>query len=740
MSYLLNPLVEWLLSRAYGQGGSVAVPTDGHQAVQVPMGEFPAGIDDVLSHLSQHYHGWTNTQQELDWCFLVGGPGNGKSESLRALAGKLQVSLPARAAGQPVPRVVPSTWPAAAQPIESGLHIAFINDASIPRPDSNNLGGPGSLFLDVCDGLCSQDPVAIFGNVNRGILVEEAGMLGPSQMTSPAAEVAAAIVRWLAHPASDASGSSPGIVTTVSIGQASPFYGQIKVPVPGTSRTLRIHAVFLDVLSLLEPRPGGNSHVIDFSTEPPLVAEYHTLGSLVNDNITREGTIAGQVLKSVVAQSRWQDGRCLDPATGDLCDAYTTCPFAQNVKWLQSDRLRPRFLDALRAAEVAAARRFTYRDLLGHISLAILGGPEEAWLKGVHPCNWSREQREALNNGEKGVTVTLMDHRLFANLYSTTIESQRTCSERELKKDTLYRAIKVRANQVGEPPRVQTFERAFREIDPARDADPWDGLRTRVLDAVESLDVLAPSAQIAGWTELPAESRSEIEVQVDHALREEIATELQGGTRAAGNRVRALRRWRSSLLLRQVALALGHFGFGTAIQAWLAEHENALRQGQRMKLGDGIHNLIMPLDGHGHVFLALLRPRTYCLCGDLPTDTVLVPVRRTDLGVVVVAHGDALMAEVQVLRVRERLAPLVLATLVIDLAVAREAVLHSDGDARSFTEIGYTAFARIERARASLISRERMKGTPAQFTDGIGNVYQLTGNPGGPVPLRVQGT
>lgn len=32
--------------------------------------------------------------QTVDWCFLVGGPGDGKSEALGELAGALRVSRP----------------------------------------------------------------------------------------------------------------------------------------------------------------------------------------------------------------------------------------------------------------------------------------------------------------------------------------------------------------------------------------------------------------------------------------------------------------------------------------------------------------------------------------------------------------------------------------------------------------------------------------------------------------------
>lgn len=747
MTYVQNPLVSWLLSHAYGQGGTVAVPTSVSGMAPMPRGEFPAGIEDVLTYLSQRYLSWTpQDQEDIDWCFLVGGPGNGKSESLRTLSLMLGIALPARVAGQPVPRVVPLTWPTVAQDLPSGLGITFINDASIPRKDSYGPGAPGSLFQDIVDGFtrCQGNgaPIALFGNVNRGILVEEAGGLRAAHpaVSSPLGAVASDVIRWLAEPpAANEEGATPSAAkTVVPINTLSPHYGQFRVSLPGSTRKVIVHAIFLDVLSLLEPRPGLDGPVVDFSVSPPRVAEYHTLGSLVSTETTRDVTTAGRLVKEYVSPTRWADGGCKHPETGAQCSAYPTCPFAQNARWLHADALRHRFLDTLRGAEVAAGRRFTYRDFLGHLSLAILGEPEEPWLAHMHPCDWSREQHQAVNNGSQSATVTLASHRLYTNLFSSSDIGRAQVLQKELLGDTVYGAVKALLTDTGETSRVQSFERAFREIDPSRDIEAWDGMRGRALDAVESLDVLAPSEQAMQWPGFPAEAHSQIETNLDQALREEVASEMGQGTRAADSRSRVLRRWRSILLLRQVGVALGHLCFGAAIQTWLAEQENALRQGPRLSLGDGIHHLILPAGESGRVFLAPLRPRTYCLSGELPKDTLLVSVTMTDLGVVIVPQGDTLIAEVQISRARERLAPQVLAKLVIDLSVAREAMLHANGDARSFTEIGYTAFARIERARASLISRERMKGALVHFTDATDRLYKLTGNLGGSVPLRVQ--
>src|SRR5262245_45721625 len=171
MPYQQNETVDRLLLHAYGQKATVALPIPRADGAAV-VGRFPAGVNDTLNHLVDAFVGWRD-RREVHWCFLIGGPGNGKSEALRILAGALNDALPGRGTGDPAPRTVPSEWPTSALPVHDGLEIAFINDASIPRLECLGRNLPTSLYKDLVDGLQRLDhesPVALFGNVNRGIL------------------------------------------------------------------------------------------------------------------------------------------------------------------------------------------------------------------------------------------------------------------------------------------------------------------------------------------------------------------------------------------------------------------------------------------------------------------------------------------------------------------------------------------------------------------------------------------
>lgn len=731
MTFVRNPIVRWLLSHSYGQGGTVAVPVpDTQTALSMPRGQFPPGISDVLDHLSRRYREHSTSSDEIDWCFLIGGPGNGKSEALRELTKRLDIALAPAIPGEPAPRSIPRNWPSEAHRLVSGLDIVLINDASIPRGDLGSATQTGSLFHDLSDAFrrIPQSRLAIFANVNRGILIEEASSLAANVSQDDSESLATSTIRCLAGQR-----SASELETIVSPEPNAPQYAQYKVTVAGI--TVIIHVVFLDVLSLLEPTPGAGGPVIDFRAYPPLVAPYQTFGKLLSHDLPRDSTTAGAFVSSFVALDYWEAGGCKDPTTGTLCEAFPTCPFAQNSRWVQSEPLRSRFVDALRGAEIAAGRRLTYRDLLGHISLALIGEPEEQWLTGYHPCEWSANAHRGIRNGQKSAAIDVASHRVYVNLFSNSADHASTRFEPALAADTVYGSIKTRATTKGQPARLQAFEKAFADVDPAADTDPWGGVRARVLDAVESLDIVSPADQIRSWSEVHQAAVSEIEDVLDQTLRDEITTELKRNARVSVNRVRFLRRWRSMMLLRQIGLAMGRLTHGNAIESWLAEQENALRGGTRLSLGDGIHNLIVPTRETHRIYLAPLRPRTYCLVEDLPANTLLFPITVNDLDVLIVPQGDTLIAEVLG---KSRRGAKVLASLVVDLAVAREAVLHTDGDERSFTEIGYTAFARIERARASLITRERLKTGGIYFTSENRVIHRIVANPSGSIALRVE--
>jgi hypothetical protein len=287
---------------------------------------------------------------------------------------------------------------------------------------------------------------------------------------------------------------------------------------------------------------------------------------------------------------------------------------------------------------------------------------------------------------------------------------------------------------VHDAPRVRAFEQAFNLIDPARDTDSWGGLRATILDIVEAMDVSPPANEIQGLEGWNDAASSEIERQLDAVVPGEVIAELGRGREASG-RAQLLRKWRAVLLLRQAGLALGWLPYKTVIQSWLSEHQAALGSRPSGDLRLGLNNLVLP--SHAELNLAPFRPRTMELGSSLPANCVAVSLLERDLRLELVADGDTLSAELRLAAVQGGTAETV-AKLPIDLRIAREALLNVDGPSGSFTEIGEAAFARIERARAALVSGRYLASARLLFSDAAGQAWEIVPQASGASPFRLQ--
>jgi hypothetical protein len=744
MGYAENPNVAWLLSRSYGQGGTVALPvSDSEYRNNSILGQFPAGVEELLGRLEQVANRWTEDQTTLEWCFLVGGPGNGKSEALKQLANIIHLRLPPRQTGEPASRCLPVNWPDETLYVNSGLEFVLINDASIPRRERSGLTSDRSLYLDLNDAVekCTLGtPLTLFCNINKGILVEELSSLRRKNLQNNSTdEVFEALIEWLLNASQSPTSSQINVL--VPANPQTQYYGQCSFQV--SKWVIKVHAIFLDALSLLEPTPKRDGITINFSGQIPQVSEYRTFGTLGAKRSQREKTIAGDFLTQLTLFERWESGGCI-AADGNLCQAASLCPFFQNTHWLRNISLARNFLDLLRAAEIAASRRFTYRDLLGHLSLSIIGTPREQWLSGTHPCSWVHDRvwaaQDSSTTNRKTSIAQLVNHRIYNNLFtSTNLSAWKLLKERPRDGDNLYRQVIEQTTLSQSTIRAQSFESAFNSIDPARDVDDWDGLREQVVDAVEALDIEPPSVRMLREGHLHQDAQSAIEELVDTFTAQEVFEELTPRynsasiSRAGAVRIKTLRKWRNTLLLRQVGLANGFMTFRQALIAWLQQQHSVLQPSSTQQhLWRGVESLLFHQSQANQILLAPFRPRTYTISRlNAPSKTLLVSVNHDTIHLRIVPRGDTLTAEILK---SDHSSPhgneTVLAVLVIDLLIAREAILQSGNLVHSsFTEIGSSVFARVERVRASLISRKNLASASVFVTDDLGNLYQVVQNP-----------
>ena len=317
-------------------------------------------------------------------------------------------------------------------------------------------------------------PLALFANVNRGILIEEVNKLiegGSTQET-----VAGEILRWLSDPETITETGA----TTVSPEPNRPYYAQLQIPgnIYNARLDLIVHAVFLDTVSLLESCQDLAAHnVIDFTQARTVVAPYEPIGELHPTSSSRDQTIAGERVLRSVREDIWQEAGC----GPNNCSAFNLCPFAQNAAWLRDHDLRESFLSTLRGAEIASARRFTYRDLVGHVSLAILGRLEASWLQEQHPCEWVHElHKEIVSQTPRrnGAILRLANHRIYATLFST--RDQGVWLDEigpKVTKYPLHGALYDMAFPQPSAQRPRSWESGFENIDPARDTGEWQKIR-----------------------------------------------------------------------------------------------------------------------------------------------------------------------------------------------------------------------------------------------------------------------
>jgi hypothetical protein len=376
----------------------------------------------------------------------------------------------------------------------------------------------------------------------------------------------------------------------------------------------------------------------------------------------------------------------------------------------------------------------TYRDLLGHLGLAFIGTPEHSWLADEHPCRWvERTVREARTVGNAQSIAELASHRIYANLFPTT-DPDAWPKRTPLAEPRAYSVVASTMRAVHDASRVRAFEQAFNMIDPARDTEPWGGLRARALDIVEAMNVSPPANEIAnveGWINAAS---CDIEQQLDAVIPAEVVAGL-GRSREALGRAQLLRKWRAVLLLRQVGLALGWLPHKSVMQSWLSEHQAALGNRPSGVLRLGLNNLVLP--GRVELNLAPFRPRTMELGSKLPASCVVVTLLERDLRLELVADGDTLSAELR-LATPQGGAMDTVARLPIDLRVAREALLNIEGLMGSFTEIGEAAFARIERARAALVSERYLASARVLLSDAAGQPWEIIPQTTGSSAFRVQ--
>ena len=145
---------------------------------------------------------------------------------------------------------------------------------------------------------------------------------------------------------------------------------------------------------------------------PTVVAWPMDIDTLV-ESIDEEAqpSVLHQILDQIISHPSW----------GNECQAGKYCPFCENRRALAEPQAVNHLSELLRAFELGTGKRWTFRDLYSLVSYILVGTEQELVINGVQlsPCEWASKQVEILNSTKKSDDIARSRalHRLSGNLY-----------------------------------------------------------------------------------------------------------------------------------------------------------------------------------------------------------------------------------------------------------------------------------------------------------------------------------
>lgn len=312
---------------------------------------------------------WADSNSII-WYFLIGGPGNGKSEAVGAFVSRLN-SI-ANSAGKPPVfesaqgkhgGSIPYSFTSS---LSNGGGIELIQDVSVPktkgsRPEEDLLGeldAAASLGMNV---VCC---------ANRGMLLRATRLA----RTEPGNQWLVPILENLDLRSQEAARSEDA-----------------KWKIERNGREIEIRVWPLDHESVLFGQGSANPWA-----EP-------------------EGSLIDKIIIHATTNDRWEKHGC------DQCPARELCPLFGDAQWLRDKNRRLALLRILRYAEVWSGQRIVLREALGFISLALVGCPSDFIEDGqqVHPCDWvqNRIAGKPAKPKDDLALLELLSHRIYQDLF-----------------------------------------------------------------------------------------------------------------------------------------------------------------------------------------------------------------------------------------------------------------------------------------------------------------------------------
>ncbi len=299
------------------------------------------------------------------WVFLVGGPGNGKSQMVELFVRELGVRLGCE------PQLV---------------RLAQDAFSSRPIPRVVELGeAPGTNIL----------PDSFAQAVGRLIIVQDAS--ATSEATGDAAQDLAVDLASLVHGSSSHDRPIPLFLCCANRGllvrAMAATDDQHVLDLLG--RIVRATGLSADALSSPADCWPLDTDGLDLPAEDLVATWPLDLESLM---VIGEGVPgpADTIIEHAVAVERWDDSDC------GTCSSQGLCPIYANAAWLRDGAHRRSVTSMLRRSELATGQRWNFRAVFAITAELIVGERDDFSVETetLHPCSWVHGRVDEADSSE----------------------------------------------------------------------------------------------------------------------------------------------------------------------------------------------------------------------------------------------------------------------------------------------------------------------------------------------------
>jgi hypothetical protein len=361
----LNPRTKELLEWHGHDRGGVHVP---FQPGSNPLGgTIPTSLVLRLRTLATSIA--TTAGHNPRWIFLVGGPGNGKSETVQDFLSQLDSAL--------------------------GLGGSLCNYLTQKFRDAHIV--PRKVEVRAPD--LPGSPTNFAEKIGRLIVVQDATATEEAQGNA-AKELADDVVDLL----TDDGKPAPVFLVCANRGLLSRALREAFVRWGGDENMTKLIVDLIRASSLGAEALGGRPACWPLTSDSRVACWPLDLESLL---VGPSGmTPFDQTFAKATVSSEWESpGRCLD------CNSRELCPLRQNAEWLRDSQLRENLRITVRRGELATGQRWNFRDLFS-LAAELIVGQWTDFEPSDHPCSWVHKNAQLASISPSGVSpvLSLVEH------------------------------------------------------------------------------------------------------------------------------------------------------------------------------------------------------------------------------------------------------------------------------------------------------------------------------------------